>query len=248
MTNMGYTISMLKQTGPLNLKSLKEQVYDYLKGQFQQRLLQPGDMIQMEATSQKLGISKTPLRDALIQLEMEGFVTIEPRRGIFVNTLTIDDIREFYQVIGALESSALLAAFPRLDTARIKKINQLNREMCQAIKKDNFNLFYEKNLCFHDSFIDFCGNTTLIRIIGNLKKRLYDFPRRKEWVKEWEESSVLEHQKLVDLLTAGDIQAAVIFLRDVHWSFQVQEKFIRKYYAPVNRQNIFLIDKPVRIK
>jgi DNA-binding GntR family transcriptional regulator len=228
-----YTVSMRENKGPINLKSLKEQVYDYLREQFQQRRLQPGDMIHMEATSQKLGISKTPLRDALIQLEMEGFVTINPRRGIFVNALTIDDIREFYQVIGALESSALQAAFPRLDTARLKKINHLNREMRQAIEKDNFNLFYEKNLCFHDSYIDLCGNNTLIRIIGNLKKRLYDFPRQKEWVKEWEESSILEHQKLVDLLTTGDIQAAVIFLRDVHWSFQVQEKFIRKYYAPV---------------
>ena len=46
-------------------------------------------MIQMEATAKKLGISKTPLRDALIQLEMEGFVTINPRRGIFVNTLPL---------------------------------------------------------------------------------------------------------------------------------------------------------------
>jgi DNA-binding GntR family transcriptional regulator len=224
---------MREQSGPINLKSLKEQVYDYLQEQFQQRRLQPGDMIHMEATSQKLGISKTPLRDALIQLEMEGFVTINPRRGIFVNTLTIDDIREFYQVIGALESSALQAAFPGLSAARLKTINDLNRQMKNAIVRNDFNLFYEKNLCFHDSYIDLCGNNTLIRIIGNLKKRLYDFPRQKEWVKEWEESSILEHQKIVDLLTAGNMPAAVAFVRDVHWSFQVQEKFLRKYYAPV---------------
>lgn len=222
---------MGEQKGPINLKSLKEQVYDYLQAQFRQRQLQPGDMIQMEATSQKLGISKTPLRDALIQLEMEGFVTINPRRGIFVNTLTIDDIREFYQVIGALESSALQAAFSCLDAVRLKNINKLNREMHQAIEGNDFNLFYEKNLCFHNSYIDLCGNSTLIRIIGNLKKRLYDFPRQKKWVKEWEESSIREHQEIVDFLVAGDVQSAAIFLRDVHWSFAVQEKFIRKYYA-----------------
>jgi DNA-binding GntR family transcriptional regulator len=224
---------MSEQKGLLNLKSLKEQVYDYLREQFQQRRLQPGDLIQMEATSQKLGISKTPLRDALIQLEMEGFVTINPRRGIVVNELTIDDIREFYLVIGALESSALQAAFPLLNTERLKKIDALNRQMTQALDRDNFNLFYEKNLCFHDSYIDLCGNKILIRIIGNLKKRLYDFPRRKEWVKEWEVSSIREHQKIVDLLMAGNISAAIAFVRDVHWSFQVQEKFIRKYYSPV---------------
>ena len=231
MIGLGYTASMREQTGPINLKSLKEQVYDYLQAQFQQRQLHPGDMIHMEATSQKLGISKTPLRDALIQLEMEGFVTIQPRRGIFVNTLTIDDIREFYQVIGALESSALQAAFSCLDAVRLKKIDNLNRQMQQAIERNDFNLFYEKNLHFHDSYIDLCGNSTLIHIIGNLKKRLYDFPRQKKWVKEWEESSIREHQEIVDFLVAGDVQSAALFLRDVHWSFAVQEKFIRKYYA-----------------
>ena len=57
------------------------------------------------------------------------------------------------------------------------------------------------------------------------------FPRQRQWIKEWEESSIREHQEIVDFLAAGDVQSAAIFLRDVHWSFAVQEKFIRKYYA-----------------
>lgn len=92
-------------------KSLKEQVYDYLRHEIEKNI-QPGAVINMDATSRKLGISKTPLRDALLQLEMEGFVTIAPRRGIYVNSLALDDIKEFYQVIGALEQSAILAAAP----------------------------------------------------------------------------------------------------------------------------------------
>jgi len=215
----------------INVKSLKEQVYDYLRQQFQQHRLQPGTVINMEATSKKLGISKTPLRDALIQLEMEGFVTISPRRGIFVNALPLEEIREFYQVIGALESSALQAAFPRLGEPGIKKMDQLNRQMQKAIDHDDFDLFYDKNLLFHGIFINSCGNKTLIRIVGNLKKRLYDFPRQRQWIKEWEESSICEHQEIVDFLAANDAAAASLFLRDVHWSFNVQEKFIRKYYG-----------------
>jgi DNA-binding GntR family transcriptional regulator len=222
---------MKNAKGTLNLKSLKEQVYDYLRQQFQQHRLQPGEVINMEATSKKLGISKTPLRDALIQLEMEGFVTISPRRGIFVNSLPLAEIREFYQVIGALESSALHEAFPKLGAAGIKKMDGLNRQMQKAIDHNDFDLFYEKNLLFHDSFIDLCGNKTLVRIIGNLKKRLYDFPQQRQWIKEWEQSSIREHQEIVDFLAAGDPQSAAIFLRDVHWSFAVQEKYIRKYYA-----------------
>jgi len=226
-----YTAAMRERKGMINVKSLKEQVYEYLRQQFQQHRLQPGTVINMEATAKKLGISKTPLRDALIQLEMEGFVTISPRRGIFVNSLPLDEIREFYQVIGAMESSALQEAYPELGAAGIKAMDGLNRQMQKAIDGNDFDLFYEKNLLFHDRFIAPCGNKTLMRIVGNLKKRLYDFPQQRQWIKEWEQSSIREHQEIIDFLAAGDPAAAALFLRDVHWSFTVQEKFIRKYYA-----------------
>ena len=86
----------------LNLKSLKEQVYEYLREQLHKGKIRPGSFINMDETSRKLGISKTPLRDALIQLEMEGFITILPRKGVYVNVLTLQDIKDYYQVIGAL--------------------------------------------------------------------------------------------------------------------------------------------------
>jgi DNA-binding GntR family transcriptional regulator len=217
--------------GMINVKSLKEQVYEYLRQQFQQHRLQPGATIHMEATARKLGISKTPLRDALLQLEMEGFVTISPRRGIYVSALPLAEIREFYQVIGALESAALLQAFPKLGAAGVKKLDALNRQMQAAVDKDDFDRFYEKNLLFHDCFIAPCANQTMARIVGNLKKRLYDFPRQRRWIKEWEQSSIREHQEIVDFLAASDPAAAALFLSDVHWSYAVQEKYIRRYYS-----------------
>jgi len=220
----------------LTIKSLKEQVYDYLRIQINKQKLKPGAAINMEATSKKLGISITPLRDALIQLEMEGFVTIAPRRGIYVNPLSLDDIRDCYQIIGALESSAIIQSSGKITSADIKRMEVLNREMVEALAKQNFDQFYKKNLEFHQTYIELCQNKVLGRIVNNLKKRLYDFPRRKRWIKEWEESSIKEHQKLVSLLQSGDIAGAAVYIHDVHWSFQVQEKFIKQYYSePENR-------------
>ena len=69
------------------------------------------------------------------------------------------------------------------------------------------------------------------RILDHLKKRLYDFPQKRQWIKEWEQSSIREHQEIVDFLAAGDPQSAALFLRDVHWSYAVQEKYIRRYYG-----------------
>jgi len=224
----------MKEKNIINVKSLKEQVYDYLREQINKHNIQPGAVINMDATAKKLGISKTPLRDALIQLEMEGFVTIAPRRGIYVNELTLEDIENFYQVIGALESSALAKAVEKMSPSVIDKMEVLNREMQQAIERNNFNLFYKKNLLFHNYFIDLSSNTHLIRIVNNLKKRLYDFPPQKIWIKEWELSSVKEHQEIVSFLKQGKFQDASKYIHDVHWSFSVQSSFIMKYYFPLN--------------
>lgn len=215
----------------LNIKSLKEQVYEYLREQMRIGAILPGSVIDMEETSKKLGVSKTPLRDALLQLEMEGFVSILPRRKVVVNVLTIQDIKNYYEIIGALESAALLSALDNLKETDIQYLEKLNAEMKDAIDSDNFDLYYEKNLIFHSVFLNLSGNENLKKIVNTLKKRLYDFPRQKGFVKEWEQASIGEHAELVRLIGMNDRQKAVNFIRDIHWSFKVQEKFVNLYYA-----------------
>jgi len=219
----------------LNVKSLKEQVYEYLRDQMRHGGILPGSTIDMEETSRKLGVSKTPLRDALLQLEMEDFVTILPRRMVLVKALTEQDVRSYYEIIGALESMALLKSAERLKPSDIEAMAALNEEMVLAIAAGDFDAYYDKNLAFHNVFLALCGNDSLIKIVNTLKKRLYDFPRLKGFVKEWEETSVGEHRALVDLLRAGRSQDAANHIRDVHWSFEVQERFIRRYYPDIAR-------------
>ncbi|HPW18650.1 MAG TPA: GntR family transcriptional regulator [Candidatus Aminicenantes bacterium] len=214
----------------LNVKSLKEQVYEYLREQMRTGALQPGSAIDMEETSKTLGVSKTPLRDALLQLEMEEFVTVRPRRMVVVNALAEKDIRDYYEVIGALESMALLKAFDALKPSDIERMQALNDAMRRAIEADDFDDYYGKNLAFHNVFLGLCGNERLVKLVNSMKKRLYDFPRAKGFVKEWEESSILEHQALVELIRTGRSQAAANHIRDVHWSFKVQERYVRRYY------------------
>ncbi len=216
--------------GILNLKSLKEQVYEYLRDQLGKGELRPGSSINMDETSQKLGVSRTPLRDALLQLEMEGFVSILPRRGVVVNHLTLQDIKNYYEIIGALESAALMANFDEIKDTQIQKMHALNAEMKQAVDQDDFNLYYQKNLKFHDVFLNKCENKNLVKIVNTLKKRLYDFPRQEGFVKQWEVTSIDEHGEIVKLIEEGKKEHASNYIRDVHWSYRVQEKFLKKYY------------------
>jgi DNA-binding GntR family transcriptional regulator len=220
----------LKAKPLLNIKSLKEQVYEFLRDAMHRGEILPGSVIDMEETSARLGVSKTPLRDALLQLEMEGFVAILPRRKVVVNVLSLADIKNYYEIVGALESTALLRAFDLLSETDIEHMRRLNAEMREAIDRDDFDRYYAKNLAFHEVFLSRCGNENLLKIINNMKRRLYDFPRQEGFVKEWEQASIEEHAALIDLIAARNKEAAAAHIRDVHWSYSVQDKFIARYY------------------
>jgi len=194
--------------------------------------LKPGAFLNLNEMSAKLGISKTPLREALIQLELEGFVVFYPRRGIMVNPLTKKDIRHAYEIIGALEAAVILSNFDKLSSEEnIRKLEEENKLMREALDRDDFDTFYEHNIAFHNVYLNLSDNETLIKTVMTLKSRLYDFPRRKGFVKEWELRSTGEHETFVSLIKDGDARGASEFIRDVHWSFEVQERFINIYYA-----------------
>jgi len=215
----------------LNIKSLKEQVYDYLRDQLRRGEILPGSAINLDETSQKLGVSRTPLRDALLQLGSEGFVTIYPRRGVIVNLLSLEDIKNYYQIIGALESTAILQAFDKIGESELQAMEGIIEDMKRAIESDDFDLYYDKNLSLHDVYLTLCGNENLVRIVRTLKRRLYDFPRQRGFVKEWELASIAEHVELLQLLKLRKAAEATAYVRDVHWSYKVQEKYVTQYYA-----------------
>ncbi len=214
----------------LNLKSLREQVYEHLRQAINRGALAPGAFIDLKRIGEDLGISKTPLRDALIQLESEGFVTILARRGVVVNRLTVDDIRHLYEIVGALEGVAVVAVSDHLRAADFRTMRDLNAAMAAAVNAGDFDAYYQRNLAFHNVVLDLSGNARLVKTVSICKQRLYDFPRKKGFVREWELASTGEHDAFVELLEAGEARAAADYLRDVHWSFAVQEKFIHRYY------------------
>jgi len=214
----------------LQTRSLREQVYDYLRAEMARGGLQPGAFLDLNAIARRLGISRTPLREALLHLESQGFVTIFPRRGFRLNSLSLDDIRHFYEIIGALESAALRAVGPALGPADFARMRRLDAEMADAVAARDFDRYYAANLAFHDVYLARADNSRLVAHVRLLKQRLYDWPRRETMLQAWEQHSVGEHEGFVRLLEQGAIAEAAAHLQDVHWSFAVQEPFIRAYY------------------
>jgi DNA-binding GntR family transcriptional regulator len=223
-------VSGAARTSPLNLRSLRTQVYDFLRDEMAKGGLQPGEFLDLNELAGRLGVSRTPLREALLHLESQGFVSVLPRRGFKLNELTLDDIRHFYEIIGALEAAALRAVGHSLGSADFARMRSLDAAMTKAVGARDFDRYYDANLAFHDVYLLRSDNARLVGQVQLLKKRLYDWPRRDNMMQAWEQHSVVEHEEFLALLERGNIDAAADHLQHVHWSFTVQERYIRTYY------------------
>jgi DNA-binding GntR family transcriptional regulator len=213
----------------LNTLSLREQVYTYLRKQMTIGALLPGATINIGKIATQLGISKTPLRDALIHLEIEGFVTILPRRGVQVNFLELTDVKNAYDAIGMVEASIVMDCFEKFMPAHISKLEKLNEIMICDIENSDFQRLFRTNLEFHDVYLSVSDNQLLKNFILPIKQRLYDFPRQ-NYLKEWEMRNCREHQEFIKFLKEKNPKKAAKVLKDVHWSYAFQEKFIKKFY------------------
>ncbi|MEI6385755.1 MAG: GntR family transcriptional regulator [Spirochaetota bacterium] len=213
---------------PDNCATLALRVYGELKRRLNSGLLKPGAFIDQSALGEELGMSRAPLRDALIKLETEGFVSVLPRRGVKVRVLDLPTIRDVYEIIGALESATARSFQP--SDKDLVNMKTLMAGMDETLGRDDFDAYYAANVAFHEAYLSVSTNTELRKQVTLLKERLYDFPRKRGFLKAWEVASMAEHREILARFEGGDSSGAADWIRDVHWSYRVQEPFIREYY------------------
>lgn len=217
----------IKDAGVLDLncdQPLGSQVYNYLRELLRTEVLKPGSSIQTGTLAKQLGVSKTPLRDALIQLQAEGFLRIRPQRGVIINTLGEKELEELTQVLGGLESKAMMLAFPSISSANIAEMRRINEQLFQLLPdgQERYKDYNKLNIAFHDVFLDACTNEFMVKQIRNLKERMYHFPDR-DYGDAWRKLNAEEHDKIIAYIEEGDDQMAADFLRDIHWTFDLRK-------------------------
>ncbi|MCG8634240.1 MAG: GntR family transcriptional regulator [Desulfobacterales bacterium] len=211
--------------------SLRMQVYDQIRIEMDKGNFSPGSFIRLNELSKQMGISKTPLREAMIRLETEGFVTIYPRQGVVVNRFSLEDSRYLFGVIGSLESDMITANFDKFDKAIIEKMQGYCRVMRQALDEDDLTAYDQTHWKYHQVFTDLSDNIFVNRIIAPIKHRLWDCPKR-GFSKKWITMACDEHEGIVAALDAKDLEQALFLIRNRHWSYQYNEAYIRKVYFP----------------
>ena len=194
---------------------LRSQVYEYLRNELKEGNLTPGMFISINQILKNLGLSRTPLRDALLQLQTEGFVTFLPQRGIRINKLSQQDIENMYEILGALDSRVLLSVYPRIDTDDIEKMKRLNQQMLDNISDSNFNRYWDLNTAFHNTYLNLSTNVPILNQINIIRQRLFEFGK-KDWSRKMRQMNYSEHLTMIELIEKGNAVEAADYMRDVH--------------------------------
>ena len=155
----------------------------------------PGERLMEIALANRLGVSRTPVREAIRKLELEGLVVMIPRKGAEVARITEKDLRDVLEVRCSLEELAAELAAERMDEEGQEKLDQALVEFESAIESGDNAAIADSDMEFHDIIFDATGNPRLIQIIGNLREQFYRY--RLEYVKDTDYHIVLlnEHKE-----------------------------------------------------
>lgn len=213
-----------------HMLSLREQVCDYLRKEISQMSMRPGDPISLRKVSSELGIGITPLRDALLQLEGEGMVTILPRKGIIIRDFTLKDVENYYGTLGMIEAEALKTAMLHITKEHCTIMRQINRHIWESTERKAFSDHMELNRTFHNVYLGLAENTYLPVLWNNISSRLYYSPTAIVQMEEWDRVCCDQHENLIDAFEKKDVASAIHWMKDEHWGFKKQKKYLEKYY------------------
>ena len=200
-----------RKLGPIQLDSyqpLREVVCETLRDAVRRGILQPGERLMEIQLAEDLGVSRTPVREAIRKLEMEGYVIMMPRRGTYVADLSIRDINEVFEIRTSLESLASGLAAERINEDELEKLQRLLVEIGAYIKSGDMESIVRTDTEFHDLLYQASRNTRLVGIISNLREQLTRFRTTSMSYPGRLKATLEEHRNIVEAIAQGDEKAA----------------------------------------
>ncbi|MDF1592285.1 MAG: GntR family transcriptional regulator [Desulfobacterales bacterium] len=152
-------------------KSLVTFITEDLEEKILEGKLKPGQRLIESDLCKTYGVSQTPLRESLRILESQGYLVHEPRKGVSVTQITLNDIEEIYHIRASLESLAHYWAVKRYDPEVLAQLKNLQKQMRLEVSKKNVKAYFELNLKFHEILINACRNKRLINMIQTFVKQ-----------------------------------------------------------------------------
>ena len=202
---------MEKRLAPVKLDSyqpLREVVCESLRDAIRRGVLKPGERLMEIQLSEELGVSRTPVREAIRKLEQEGYVIMMPRRGTYVATMSIRDINEIFEIRTALESLSNGLAAERITEEELEHLQRLLVIIGGYIKENDIEKIVDTDIEFHDLLYHAARNTRLVGIISNLRDQLTRFRTLSMSYPGRLEATLEEHREIVEAIAQGNVEVA----------------------------------------
>ncbi|WP_251388399.1 GntR family transcriptional regulator [Mediterraneibacter agrestimuris] len=187
---------------------LRDVVFNTLRQAILRGELKPGERLMEIQLANKLGVSRTPIREAIRKLELEGLVLMIPRRGAEVAQITEKSLRDVLEVRRALEELAVQLACMRMTAEGIRQLKQAAAEFEKALGDEDITIVAEADVAFHDVVYLATDNERLISLLNNFREQMYRY--RVEYLKKKEchEKLLAEHRDLIQAIENGDSERA----------------------------------------
>ena len=197
-----------KQVQKFKRPLAREEVYTTLQMWIIEGVYRPGETIRDQDLADALGVSRTPVREALQRLQDEGFVETATNRWTRVATLDLDEVRHLYPIIWSLELLAISLAQHRLTSHDLEHMREANARLHEALTTKDAVAASKADYAFHQIFIDQSANPDLIRILNEVKIRLrwLEVAYFRELVGAIQ--SIREHEAILDALEKGSYEQA----------------------------------------
>jgi DNA-binding GntR family transcriptional regulator len=193
---------------------LTENVVLKLRHDIGMGVFKSGERLSEENLSKRYGVSRTPIREALTQLEKENLVKIIPNAGAKVVELSYKDVSDIYDVLIVLEGTASRLACSRITDSEIKKLEEYQFNMGKAAAEENIDLVFEMNLQFHWLITEFTNNPYLTEIRNNYRRLVDRFARFAPLIPDQLRATLEEHPQIIDAFKKRNSALAEFVMRE----------------------------------
>ena len=190
-------------------KPLRDIVFETLKEAILKGKLEPRERLMEIQLADQLGVSRTPVREAIRKLELEGLVIMEPRKGAYVSDISYADIIDTLEVREALETYAVRLAIEKGAAERIGELEEINIEFEKAYREEDVQKMVKYDTEIHNMIVELSGNKKLISFMDALNEIMQRF--RLIYFNETYNPEVIirEHKEVFNAIKSGDKERAV---------------------------------------
>lgn len=191
-----------------------EQVCERLRAAILKGHLQPGDKLVEQDLAAEYHVSRTPVREAIRQLEVERLVTRTPFVGVVVTRLSPQEVLELLDIREVLEGLAARLAASRIEATELGRLQQAFRKMATAAKAGQVTAYLDHALAFRRILVQGSGSDTLVQYVLGIENRLRLMGNRTAMIPGRMQAAITEHEKLLHAIEAGDAERAEALNRE----------------------------------